>query len=392
MRLKRTAYVPKHLRVDSPQTPCGFVARKAGGATAAALLAISLGPAAALAAPASGSGGDDAALTGWQQLAGSSRYETMRAIVRQGFESSDWAVIATGHNYPDALAASALAGTKKAPIILTDGRKATLGAAAKAEVERLGVRSVFIVGSEGSVSAGIEKQLRDMGIAVTRIAGSDRTATSVEVMRQTRAANRSADTVIISSGKGFADALSIGPYSYKAHAPIVLANAKGMLSGETVEAIKADKGIENVVIVGGVGSVSNKVKTQLGKGYSYTRLGGHDRYETSAIIAKWSLEENQGMTVAYPVVATGLNFPDALAGAPLAGSLNSIIVLADGSTAPGISTLFRYRDARAEGYMLGSEKSVSESLAKDISARTKQSADAEQGKASKDNAGQYAQI
>ena len=53
-----------------------------------------------------------------RRLGGANRYETMARIVEEGFASSPWAVVATGSNYPDALAASALAGAKNCPVIL----------------------------------------------------------------------------------------------------------------------------------------------------------------------------------------------------------------------------------------------------------------------------------
>ena len=42
------------------------------------------------------------------RLAGADRYETMAKIVEQGFGSSDWAVVATGDDFPDALCGAAV--------------------------------------------------------------------------------------------------------------------------------------------------------------------------------------------------------------------------------------------------------------------------------------------
>ena len=50
-------------------------------------------------------------------------------------------------------------------------------------------------------------------------------------------------------------------------------------------------------------------------GDSVTRLAGDDRYATSAAISASQFQP--GVPVAY--IASGLNFPDALSGAPLAG-------------------------------------------------------------------------
>lgn len=98
------------------------------------------------------------------------------------------------------------------------------------------------------------------------------------------------------------------------------------------------------------------------------------------------------MTLSNPVIATGLDFPDALAGAALAGSRNSVIMLADDSSAPSISTLFTWREQREQGYILGSEESISETLSTDIASRTVQATEPEQREATGNNAGKHAQI
>ncbi|RGM14950.1 cell wall-binding repeat-containing protein [Bifidobacterium pseudocatenulatum] len=62
-----------------------------------------------------------ASVNSFTRIAGNTRYETMSQIVEQAFPtSSEYAVLAAGSNFPDALAASSLAGAYNAPIILTD--------------------------------------------------------------------------------------------------------------------------------------------------------------------------------------------------------------------------------------------------------------------------------
>ena len=267
-------------------------------------------------------GGDTPAETLWTRLSGGGRYETMSAIVGAGFNSSSTVIIATGENYPDALAASGIAGLSNAPVITTPSSH--LGDEARGQIARLRPSRAIIIGGEAAVSGGVEQSLAQMGLAVTRLAGTSREATSVRVLNESTAWT---STVIIASGQGFADALSISSYAYAKSAPILLTSGSKTLSEEALDAIR-NHGFANAIIVGGPAAVSLEVEAQLaqiGIG-APARLAGADRYATSGIIAQFAL--SQGMAADNLGVATGANFPDALAGAALCGSRNSVLLLA----------------------------------------------------------------
>ena len=56
------------------------------------------------------------------RLAGDTRYDTMSRIIQAEVPgTSEYVVVASGDNFPDALAAAPLAGALKAPIVLTSG-------------------------------------------------------------------------------------------------------------------------------------------------------------------------------------------------------------------------------------------------------------------------------
>ena len=270
--------------------------------------------------------------TRWSRLAGGNRYQTMQKISQAGFAKASWAVIATGANFPDALMAASLAGARNCPVILTAPH--ALSPEAHAELVRLGVRNAYIVGGTSAVSTAAENAIRGMGIAVTRVAGADRQLTSIEAMNQLNAAGVSYNTVVIATGGSFADALSIGPWCYQNKAPILLTGSNGLLSSKQVAAVHANSAIKRILIVGGESVVSDAVYTQLGHGYTRVRLSGTNRYATSYAIATWELAPAQGMTLASACVATGTNFPDALAGSALAGQKKSVLLLAK-NTASG---------------------------------------------------------
>ena len=295
------------------------------------------------------------------RLGGKDRYETMAQVVSIGFDSSDKAVIVTGENFPDALAASSLAGALKCPVILTASNKLSEDAAEG--LEQLGVKDAYIVGGESSVSAGVEEAVEDAGVSVTRVFGSDRTETSVEAAKATRDLDASSNTVVICTGDAFADSLSISPWCWHSASPILLAR-EGVLSEDEVDFVEDDGAFTRIIIVGGDAAVSEKVEEQLGDGYDYVRLEGADRYATSEAVADWTCEN--GFTWAGPALATGENFPDALAGSALQGVGMSPILLVSDESAVAAEVVAAHHDEISQLYVLGGEASVSDGLVDSI--------------------------
>lgn len=140
---------------------------------------------------------------------GADRYEVSRNVTHAAFATtgSTIAYIATGETFPDALSASAAAGSLGAPVILVAGKKTALDAETAALLVELGVTDVRIVGGPASVSTGIEVGLAGVpGVtSVIRHGGTTR----FEVSGATnRAVFSEADTVFLASGLKFPDALS----------------------------------------------------------------------------------------------------------------------------------------------------------------------------------------
>ena len=294
------------------------------------------------------------------RLAGADRYATMAAIVREAFPSaSEWAVVATGEGFADALCASALAGARRCPVVLT--ARAALPQAAMSELRRLSVGRAYIVGGTGAVSASVESELSRMGILVTRIAGADRYATSAAVAREVRAISGHR-SLAVATGASFADALSLGPWCYATASPVLCVPQGGELSGATLSEATSG-GYASAVVAGGPNAVSRSVESQL-KGMSVERIAGADRYATSARVAQWSCAH--GLTWSRPAVATGRNFPDALAGAALQGTRACPLLLVDASSDPTVA-LLRADGARASSVsVLGGTGAVSEALASSL--------------------------
>jgi putative cell wall-binding protein len=286
----------------------------------------------------------------WKRLDGANRYHTASLIVSEAFETSQCAVIATGVSYPDALCAASLAGARDCPLLLTDPN--ALSAETEAQVKRLGVKQAYVVGGAVAVGPSVESRLKDLGVAVTRINGSDRYATGVEVLKAVRQARATSDTVIVATGQNFPDALSIGPWAYATSSPVVLANGQGLLNEDEVRAIREASSIRRILLVGGSAVVSDDVAKQLGPSYAVERLGGTDRYDTSARVAVWEVGSGT-LGWGAPVLATGKDFPDALAAASLGGRKRSVVLVANSSADASLRELRAHKDAVTGGYLCG---------------------------------------
>ncbi len=272
------------------------------------------------------------------RVSGNTRYDTMGSLTERG----NWAkggsvVLASGANYPDALAASSLAGGFNGPILLTDPNG--LSSAAKNQLELLCPSKVFIVGGNAAVSLAVERQVKELlgsGCAVFRVAGQTRYETSLVAAEINP---KSSDTVIVATGGNYADALSVSPYAFASGSPVVLCDKSSGLTAGAMGTIRSKK-YSKALIVGGTAAVPASVERQLRSAgvKNITRLSGATRYETSTKIADFELKSGLGFTMDGVMLATGKNFPDALSAGPLAGRSRSPLLLVD----PGASYVSSY--------------------------------------------------
>ncbi|PYD00219.1 cell wall-binding repeat-containing protein [Microbacterium esteraromaticum] len=183
-----------------------------------------------------------------QRVSGATRYATSRTAAEMGGQSAQ-VLIATGRDYPDALSAAAVGNSTGAPVLLVDGAQSKLDAASVATLRKIGATSATIVGGTGVVSAGVEKNLRSLGISVTRISGADRYATNDAVAKKYFPS--SALKVLFASGSGYADALSASVLAGRWSVPLLLTR-ESCIVGSAAEFMRT-KGTEAAVLIGGEG-------------------------------------------------------------------------------------------------------------------------------------------
>lgn len=244
------------------------------------------------------------------RLAGNTRYETAK-IISGEFNKADVAILVTGMDYPDALAATPLAKKYNAPILLTNSK--TLDSNALSEIQRLAVSKVFIVGGTTVIASSIENQIKSMDIEVERIAGNNRYETSVNVANKVGIENG----VFVTTGLNFADSLSAGAIAGILEMPIILTSGTTLVNS----ALELVNNTPKSYVIGGPIIVQDFVVNKLP---NCKRIYGSDRYATNKLIIE-EFKEYLNFSNAY--VAIGTNFPDALAGGALAALNGNAIVL-----------------------------------------------------------------
>jgi putative cell wall-binding protein len=220
--------------------------------------------------------------------------------------------VATGLNFPDALAGGAAAGRLGGPVLLVGS---TVPASVLAELARLRPQRIIVLGGTSVVSAAVFTQLSNLAPAgATRIAGANRYATAAAASSELFAPETrvGAGTVFIATGLNYPDALAGAPLAGFFKAPILTVSPTALPAVTAAEIQRLDPA--GVTILGGTASVSASVEAQLRALVpQVSRIAGADRYSTAAVIVA-RLESSPTATF----VATGLNYPDALAGGAIA--------------------------------------------------------------------------
>ncbi|GAB4278359.1 MAG: hypothetical protein Kow0056_10570 [Coriobacteriia bacterium] len=271
--------------------------------------------------------------TTYTSLAGSNRYETAVQASQDAFAagSVDTVVIATGENWPDALGGAALAGAVGGPILLT--AKDSIPSSVLNEIDRLGATDAYILGGFGAVSAGVENTLKGrLSGTVHRLGGSNRYETARLIAEEAVSENPGYDgTALIATGSNFPDALAASPLAAAGGWPLFLLEPGGLSSA--TKNLMDLLGVDHAIILGGPGVVSTAVENDLKSKYpgEVERLSGDNRYKTAVEVATYGVE-SAGLNWDGVAIATGENFPDALAGGPVQAVNDSVMLLTDGDT------------------------------------------------------------
>lgn len=288
-----------------------------------------------------------------QRVSGIDRWETSALVSELGFPPAGTVFLTSGLNYPDALIAGPAAALLGAPLLLTD--PASLPLPIAEELERLQPNRVVIVGGTTGVSTNVVSELGLLvpSATIVRIEGIDRYDAARKLARFAFGGYDNG-TAYVAVGSNYPDALAAAAAAGLEHAPLVLDNGSGTLDPATTSLLQ-DLGIDRVVIVGGgVPASTETLIRNLGFIKQVVRRSGVDRYTTSSNIGAGAFRAAD-----TALLTTGLNYPDALSGAALAGIWGAPLYLVEPNCVP-VATLAELQRLRPQMiYVLGNNNSLS---------------------------------
>ena len=295
------------------------------------------------------------------RYAGADRYATAAVTSASTFAPGvPVAYVATGTNFPDALAAGAAAVRAGGPVLLVS--QSGLPAATATELARLRPSVIRVVGGPGAVSDGVLEALRPYATSghVERVFGANRYATAAQISANAFATG--VPVAYIATGTNFPDALSGVAAAGVGGGPILLTTPTALPADTIAELARLAPA--RIVILGGSGVVSDAVAAQLAPfatSGAVSRLAGADRYATSAAVSAGTFA-----SAGTVYIATGRNFPDALGGGAAAGRARGPLLLVPGGSVPASVAAELRRLNPASVVILGGTGVVTQAVASQI--------------------------
>jgi hypothetical protein len=291
-----------------------------------------------------------------QRISGSDAIGTAIAVSQAEFPAAGSAgavVLARSDFFSDALAGGPLAAKEGGPLLITPGASlaTSLDPRVQAEITRVlpPGGTVFILGGDLALSSTIDGDLQALGYRTQRIAGSDQYATAVAIAQQLG----NPTTIFEATGLTFPDALSAVPAAIETGGAILL--TQGNVQSPTTAAYLATHPGDTRYAIGGP-------LAAFGADPGATPVYGTDLFATSAAVASTFFA-----TASSFGAATGLNFPDALAGGVFMGTPGRLgPVLLVEPAAPLPPSIASYLDTDTQlthGYLFGGPLAVGDDVA-----------------------------
>lgn len=255
-----------------------------------------------------------------ERIAGLDRVETALKISQKGWNSALTVILCENNDYPDSIAATPFAVNLNAPILLTKGD--SLDPRVVEELQRLSPEKVILLGGTACLQPAIEAELEGLSLKWDRIGGMDRYETSVLLAKELYS-----DSMILANGDNFPDALSAATFAGIKEIPIILTSTT---LPDSVIKYYQEASPKHLYVIGGEVVVPTKELTKHNFNIE-TRLGGYDRYETNAKVVSFMKDTYQSNDL---FLASGITFPDAVAGTVLASKSNAPLLLTEKEDIP----------------------------------------------------------
>jgi putative cell wall-binding protein len=238
------------------------------------------------------------------------------------------ALTATGGTSPYTWATSAGAlpgGLSLSPDGTISGTPNTRGA----------VSVTFTVTDAASATASATLSIPVTSTAIVDLAGADRFGTAILVSQQDYPNTHTATAVVLARADNYPDALVGAAFAAAKNAPLLFTSGPTLSTATVTEIQRLILAGSTVYLLGGTSAIPASIAQQINTlGYIEVRYGGADRYATAVAVAG---ALGNPFTV---LLASGTNFPDALAAGPAAAKAQAVVLLTDGSVMPAETSAY----------------------------------------------------
>lgn len=197
---------------------------------------------------------------------------------------------------------------------------------------------------------------------VERLWGKDRYETSIEVSKY---GWTQSDYIVLANGENYADALCAAPLARACNAPILLTEAEKLNDNIKKEIIRLKS--KCIYIIGKSGAVSEAIEKELkAMGIETKRLGGVNRYDTSALVGE-EIKNISKTPMREVAIVSGESFADAISIAPVAASQNMPILLSEKHNLPQeVKKFIDSSNTIKDIYIIGGESSICDEVFKSV--------------------------
>lgn len=264
------------------------------------------------------------AISKWDVIKGNNRFSTATEISKMNYATGGTVVLVNGNAVADGIAATPLAASENASILLANTNN--LPSETANRMKEIAPQKVIIVGGENAVSKVLEAKIaNDYAVEVQRIAGKDRYATSFEIAKKLVESGAEINTAYIVAGTGEADALSVASKAGADKQPIIL-TGKDSINPEMYAWLK-EQNLEDAYFIGGNKVISDNVINSVNEittnDVTANRIAGNNREETNAKVIEKLY--TGGFSNVYAAKSNVL--VDALSAGPMAAQRNCPVVL-----------------------------------------------------------------
>jgi putative cell wall-binding protein len=289
-----------------------------------------------------------------ERLYGTDRIDTAVLVAQEGWpdavisrssKASRRVVLARSDDFADALAGVPLAAKYDAPILITPPHE--MDSRVLTEIQRLKPQEIVLLGAEGALGKEIVNSLTQAGFSadqLVRIQGKDRYETSAAIAEMVGTSDGSA---FIVTGENFPDALGAAGIAGEKGIPVVLMPSDHLNDSSLAVLKRLD--VQQVDVIGLNQTMFGLIKKELQElipEVQVSSIRGVDRYATTVSVVNSRTEP-----VTEIILATGENFPDALAGAAFAVHRKAVLLLVPEDNLAEHSELVNYLKTVGPGVM-----------------------------------------